>query len=208
MRCAMCHDYAGAPWGPFTNVDDDKRAPLVEALRGWRLLTDSEHVAAYHNRFAPPLYEKDAPVARRCYGACYGYYQSATLPHYPLAIRERFVTVISPCAPKGMSILAALAPRMPDVQFLAVATAWTNPAVQHILKRFSNVTVEAGTTRVDDFYARTKVLSPSRYSAETRRGGAAAATGIVREDRPRRRRGGDVDSPRRRLAATPRPRRG
>ena len=47
---------------------------------------------------------------------------------------------------------------MPHVKFLCVATAWTNAVVQHILKRFPNVVVEAGAPDVDVFYRRTKCL--------------------------------------------------
>ena len=162
LKIAMCHDYAGAPWGPFTNVDEDKQEPLYGVLRGWRLLTDSQHVADYHNRFAPEAYAArgldNPPTARQCYGACYGYYERHTMPHYADAADRRFVTIISPCAPKGLSMVAALSPMMPSTKFLCVATAWTNPVVQHILKRFDNVETQMGTQNVDDFYAQTKVL--------------------------------------------------
>ena len=77
---------------------------------------------------------------------------------YRHAVAAEYVTFISPCAPKGLSILAAIAPRLPQVRFLCVATAWTNAVVQHILKRFPNVVVEAGAPDVDVFYRRTKVL--------------------------------------------------
>ena len=50
---AMCHDYSGAPWGPFGHVDAKQRAPLRDALAGWNLLCDSKHVAEYHKRFGP-----------------------------------------------------------------------------------------------------------------------------------------------------------
>ena len=149
--CAMCHDYSGAPWGPFGHVDAKQRAPLRDALAGWNLLCDSKHVTAYHRRFGPANV-----TPRLCYGACYGYFRAP--PLYRNAVAAEYVTFISPCAPKGLSILAAIAPRMPQVKFLCVATAWSNAVVQHILKRFPNVVVEAGAPDVDVFYRRTKVL--------------------------------------------------
>ena len=115
------------------------------------MLCDSKHVTAYHERFGPANL-----TPRLCYGACYGYFRAP--PLYRHAGAAEYVTLISPCAPKGLSILAAIAPRMPQVKFLCVATAWTNAVVQHILKRFPNVTVEAGAPNVDVFYRRTKVL--------------------------------------------------
>ncbi len=148
---AMCHDYSGAPWGPFGHVDAKQRAPLRDALAGWNLLCDSKHVAEYHKRFGPA-----SVTPRLCYGACYGYFRFP--PLYRHAVAAEYVTFISPCAPKGLSVLAAIAPRMPHVKFLCVATAWTNAVVQHILKRFPNVMVEAGAPDVDVFYRRTKVL--------------------------------------------------
>ena len=133
--CAMCHDYSGVPWGPFGHVDVEQREPLRDALAGWHLLCDSNHVTAYHPRFGP------ASVAPRlCYGACYyGYFRAP--PLYRNAVDAPYVTLISPCAPKGLSILATIDPRLPHVTFLCVATAWTNTVVQHILKRFPNVVV-------------------------------------------------------------------
>ncbi|KAH8097330.1 glycosyl transferase [Aureococcus anophagefferens] len=162
LKIAMCHDYAGAPWGPFTNTDEDQREELYAVLAGWRLLTDSQHVADYHNRFAPEAYAArglpNPPTARQCYGACYGYYERHRMPHFADAIEREYVTIISPCAPKGLSMIAALSPMMPTTKFLCVATAWTNGVVQHILKRFENVDIQMGTQNVDDFYAQTKVL--------------------------------------------------
>jgi hypothetical protein len=162
LKIAMCHDYAGAPWGPFTNTDEDQREELYAVLAGWRLLTDSQHVADYHNRFAPEAYSArglaNPPTARQCYGACYGYYERHNMPHFADAIDREYVTIISPCAPKGLSMIAALSPMMPTTKFLCVATAWTNGVVQHILKRFENVDIQMGTQNVDDFYAQTKVL--------------------------------------------------
>ncbi|KAH8067168.1 glycosyl transferase [Aureococcus anophagefferens] len=139
LKIAMCHDYAGAPWGPFTNTDEDQREELYAVLAGWRLLTDSQHVADYHNRFAPEAYAArglaNPPTARQCYGACYGYYERHRMPHFADAIEREYVTIISPCAPKGLSMIAALSPMMPTTKFLCM-----------------------GTQNVDDFYAQTKVL--------------------------------------------------
>lgn len=149
--CAMCHDYSGAPWGPFGHVEVEQREPLRDALAGWHLLCDSNHVTAYHRRFGPA-----SVTPRLCYGACYGYFRAP--PLYRNAVDAPYVTLISPCAPKGLSILAAIAPRLLHVTFLCVATAWTNTVVQQILKRFPNVVVEAGSPDVDVFYRRTKVL--------------------------------------------------
>ena len=137
--CAMCHDYSGAPWGPFGHVEVEQREPLRDALAGWHLLCDSNHVTAYHRRFGPA-----SVTPRLCYGACYGYFRAP--PLYRNAVDAPYVTLISPCAPKGLSILAAIAPRLLHVTFLCVATAWTNTVVQQILKRFPNVVVEAGST--------------------------------------------------------------
>ena len=120
--CAMCHDYSGAPWGPFGHVDAKQRAPLRDALAGWNLLCDSKHVTAYHERFEPANV-----TPRLCYGASYGYFRAP--PLYRHAVAAEYVTLISPCAPKGLSVLAAIAPRMPHVKFLCVATAWTNAVV-------------------------------------------------------------------------------
>ena len=50
LKAAMCHDYLGAPFGPFTHVADPEA--LRAALSGWALLCDSQHTASYMERHA------------------------------------------------------------------------------------------------------------------------------------------------------------
>ena len=87
------------------------------------MLCDSKHVTAYHERFGPANV-----TPRLCYGACYGYFRAP--PLYRHAVAAEYMPLISPCAPKGLSILAALAPRLPQgsvLQFFGRAVANRQP---------------------------------------------------------------------------------
>jgi hypothetical protein len=68
------------------------------------------------------------------------------------------VTMINPCAYKGISIFLALAHAFPEVPFLAVASWGTTPADRTLLAGLPNVTVLESTDDVDRVYAHARIL--------------------------------------------------
>jgi len=70
----------------------------------------------------------------------------------------RFVTLLNPCAVKGISIFLGLARSLPRVRFAAVPTWGTTPADRAALAALPNVTLLEPADDVDRIYAQTRVL--------------------------------------------------
>lgn len=71
---------------------------------------------------------------------------------------NEFVTLVNPSAIKGLDILLGLARRMPRLKFAAVPTWATTAADLAALEALPNVTLLAPSDRIDDIFARTRVL--------------------------------------------------
>jgi len=91
-------------------------------------------------------------------------------PPYPDLGRfeNEFVTLVNPCAVKGISIFLELADRMPHVEFAGVPTWGTNHADREALARRANVTLLDPVDNVDDILRRTRVLLVPSLWAEAR----------------------------------------
>jgi len=91
-------------------------------------------------------------------------------PPYPDLGRfdNDFVTLVNPCAVKGISIFLALADRFPEVRFAGVPTWGTNQADRAALASRPNVTVLDPADNVDDILRRTRVLLVPSLWAEAR----------------------------------------
>ena len=75
-----------------------------------------------------------------------------------------FVTLINPCAVKGISIFLELARRLPDVAFAAVPTWGTTAGDREALEALPNVRILPPAADVDEIFARTRVLlAPSLW---------------------------------------------
>ena len=81
---------------------------------------------------------------------------------------NEFVTLVNPCAVKGISIFLELADRMPAVQFAGVPTWGTNHADRAALASRPNVTMLDPVDNVDDILRRTRVLLVPSLWAEAR----------------------------------------
>ncbi len=81
---------------------------------------------------------------------------------------NEFVTLVNPCAVKGISIFLALADRMPDVRFAAVPTWGTNEADRRALEARANVRILPPVDNIDELLSRTRVLLVPSVWAEAR----------------------------------------
>jgi len=81
---------------------------------------------------------------------------------------NEFVTLVNPCAVKGISIFLELADRMPAVRFAGVPTWGTTQEDRAALARRANVTVLDAVDNVDDILRRTRVLLVPSLWAEAR----------------------------------------
>ena len=91
-------------------------------------------------------------------------------PPYPDLGRfeNEFVTLVNPCAVKGISIFLELADRMPQVQFAGVPTWGATRADRAELARRKNITLLDPVDNVDDILRRTRVLLVPSLWAEAR----------------------------------------
>lgn len=143
------------PFGPDSSSPSAARAEL---LRGADAVVGvSEYVAAYVRQHGG----RDAvhvPISLMEPGA---------FP--PLgSFESRFVTLVNPCAVKGIAIFLGLAERLPAVEFAAVPTWGTNAEDFIELRRHSNVTVLPPVDNIDEILRHTRVLLVPSLWAEAR----------------------------------------
>ncbi len=81
---------------------------------------------------------------------------------------NEFVTLVNPCAVKGITIFLELARRMPEVRFAAVPTWGTNAADRAALARLPNIQVLEPVDAIDELLRRTRVLLVPSLWAEAR----------------------------------------
>ena len=90
-------------------------------------------------------------------------------PYEPLGCFENeFVTLVNPCAVKGISIFLALAGRMPQVRFAAVPMWGTNEADRRALEQRPNIAILPPADDIGELLARTRVLLVPSLWAEAR----------------------------------------
>ena len=81
---------------------------------------------------------------------------------------NEFVTMVNPCAVKGISIFLALADAFPEVRFAAVPTWGADAADRAALAARPNITVLDPVDHIDALLARTRVLLVPSLWAEAR----------------------------------------
>ncbi|HKW98264.1 MAG TPA: alpha/beta fold hydrolase [Bryobacteraceae bacterium] len=90
-------------------------------------------------------------------------------PYAPLGkFENEFVTMVNPCAVKGISIFLALAERMADVHFAAVPMWGTNEEDRRALGKHANITILPAVDDITKLLARTRVLLVPSLWAEAR----------------------------------------
>lgn len=81
---------------------------------------------------------------------------------------NEFVTLVNPCAVKGISIFLGLAERMPGVRFAAVPLWGTTRQDRAALEALPNVCLLDPVEEIDELFARTRVLLVPSLWAEAR----------------------------------------
>ncbi len=133
------------PFGPdaaFTSAEKTEFLRRADAVIGV-----SEYVASYM-RDGSGIPAIHVPIALPEPG-----------PHPKLGSFDNpFVTMVNPCAVKGLVVLLALAEAMPHLAFAAVPTWGTTSDDLHQIKRHPNITILPKVDRINDLLARTRVL--------------------------------------------------
>jgi glycosyltransferase involved in cell wall biosynthesis len=139
----LAHTPQFYPFGPASWSPDREGAELVARCAAVIAIGHhtAEYIAAHLGRHAevihPPIYGS-GPFARRATGDQ--------------------LTMINPCAVKGMSIFLALADEFPKHDFAALPGWGTTAADRRALLAHSNVTLLRNCQHIDDALANTRVL--------------------------------------------------
>jgi glycosyltransferase involved in cell wall biosynthesis len=123
------------------------RVAASRLARAAGVIANSEYLRGYLRRWA----EVDSFVSDvHTYGP--------PVANEPRRSERRFVTIINPCALKGIQLFLAIADALPHVAFAAVPTWGTTAAdVQHLRLR-RNITLVAPTDNVSAIYRQSRVL--------------------------------------------------
>ena len=106
-------------------------------------------------------------------------FQALGLQQFPLLLEpgearqlgrfdNRYVTMVNPCAVKGIAILLALAEKSPHLEFAAIPTWGTNAADLAALRGRSNIAVLDPVDNLDELFAKTRVVLVPSLWAEAR----------------------------------------
>ncbi|MGA2802168.1 MAG: amino acid adenylation domain-containing protein [Verrucomicrobiota bacterium] len=133
------------PFGPACFLPSTAQTELIRRAAG--IITISNHVKEYIRHWSG----LDSTVLRfPVYGPG---------PFRNLGCFERgFVTLINPCAYKGISIFLDLAEGLPDVSFAVVPTWGTTSGDHMSLRRFPNITLLPPADDIDEILVQTRVL--------------------------------------------------
>ena len=133
------------PFGPQAFYPGQRRTRLLEQTAA--IVAVSEFLAEYIRRWSG-LEAHVLPLS--FFGS----------PPFPTLGRfgHGFVTIVNPCASKGIAIVLALAARLPDTPFAAVPGWGTTEADRLALAALPNVRLLAPTEDIDEILAQTQVL--------------------------------------------------
>jgi thioesterase domain-containing protein/glycosyltransferase involved in cell wall biosynthesis len=141
----VSHSAQDLPFGPESRAAHPLKCGLLQ--RGAALVTVSRYMRDYIKRWG----HIDARVL---YFPVYG----TRLPHACGDFARGFVTMVNPCAYKGVSVFLELARRMPDIDFAAVPTWGTTDEDRRALAQLPNVRLLKPAENIDDIFAQTRVL--------------------------------------------------
>jgi glycosyltransferase involved in cell wall biosynthesis len=141
-----------APFGPASSSPSETKTEALRQIDG--AVGVSEYVAEYGRTWGG-LNAVHVPISLLEPG------ESPSLGRF----ENRFVSMVNPCAAKGISIFLALADRFPKTPFAAVPSWGTTDADLSALRARSNITIFPALDDIDDLYRDTHVaLVPSLWA--------------------------------------------
>ena len=143
------------PFGPDSGLASEFQA---EALRQADGVVAVSHYVARYTRQWGSVEAVHVPISLLDPGG------HPNLGHFD----NRFVTLVNPCAVKGISIFLALAERFPNVQFAAVPTWGTTSADFEALRKLPNISIVPPVDDIDDILRQTRVMLTPSLWAEAR----------------------------------------
>jgi len=133
------------PFGPNAFFPSPARAKLLEQCAA--IVAVSEYVADYIRQWSScdPVV---LPIS---------FYGEGPFPNYG-CFDQGFVTMINPCAMKGLAIFGEVARAMPEVQFAAVPTWGTTDSDLAALKQVPNIHLLKPTENIDEIYRQSRII--------------------------------------------------
>ena len=141
----LVHTPQSLPFGPKGFLRNRAKADLVRQTAG--IVTVSNHIKDYIKQWSGL---DSVALAFPVYG-------SGPFPNLG-CFDNGFVTLINPCAVKGISIFLELARRMPEVQFAGVPTWGTTSADRVAMGRLPNIRLLPPVDNIDEIFRQTRVL--------------------------------------------------
>ncbi|HEV7857550.1 MAG TPA: glycosyltransferase family 4 protein [Pyrinomonadaceae bacterium] len=150
----LVHTNMHLPFGPLSSRPSAKQARLIEKTRAVIVVSE------YGQRYLQEYGGRAAKVLRfPVYGE----------GPFPLLARfdEGFVTMVNPCAMKGVALFLDLAKAFPQTAFAAVPTWGADEAVLRSLRALPNVQLLEPADEIEEILARTRVLVVPSIVPET-----------------------------------------
>ncbi|HEV2863877.1 MAG TPA: condensation domain-containing protein [Pyrinomonadaceae bacterium] len=141
----LAHSPSFFPFGPWAFFPSEARAKVL--TKAAAIISVSEFVARYLREWAG----LDSTVI---YWPAYGDGPFPLLGSFD----NDFVTMVNPCAVKGLSIFSALARQLPEVSFAAVPTWGTTAEDRAELERLPNVRLLPPSDNIDEILSQTRLL--------------------------------------------------
>ncbi len=141
----LAHTMLQFPFGPHSFLPGPARTELLRQTAG--IITVSRYLQGYFRHWAGL---ESAAIPFPVYG-------DGPFPYYA-RFDSGAVTLINPCAYKGLATFGALARALPDVPFAAVPTWGTTNADRATLETLPNVQTLPPSDDVNDILAQTRVL--------------------------------------------------
>jgi glycosyltransferase involved in cell wall biosynthesis len=141
----LAHTTLALPFGPSCFVENRTKTKLLQRTAG--IITVSNYLRNYIREWAG-LESIVLPIL---------HYGPGPFPDHG-RFDNRFVTMINPCAVKGISIFVSLAARFPEVEFATVPTWGTTDADRRMLESLGNVRILNPVEEIDEIYSQTRIL--------------------------------------------------
>jgi glycosyltransferase involved in cell wall biosynthesis len=143
------------PFGPDSGLPSDFQTEALRQADG--VVAVSEYVAQYSRQWGG-VDAIHVPISLLDPGA-----------HPELGrFDNRYVSMVNPCAVKGISIFLALAESFPSVAFAAVPTWGTTEADFEALRKLPNISILPPVDDIDDLLRQTRVMLAPSLWAEAR----------------------------------------
>jgi glycosyltransferase involved in cell wall biosynthesis len=143
------------PFGPCSPHPNGRATEVLRSLDG--VTAVSEYVAAYARSWGQ-LEAVHVPISL----------PDRTTYHALGNLDNPFVTLINPCAGKGLSIFVGVASRMPHINFAAVPSWGTTARDLELLGTLPNVTLLPPVDDCDEIYRKSRVMLVPSLWAEAR----------------------------------------